>query len=192
MCHFKIFACSAFICCNISFVPTIYIIMRLNFFQSSVLWYFTLVYKYVMDVWMSSLFLLVRNRPLAEVVWKYCLLWSFILSALLLVFNRNYFVGVAALVEKYSGHYFIVFLCSWSCQSWPLLYLYIPRSYQNNHGFFLWRLLFSRSHLGKFSLMNSIVTGTSCGIFWDIFMSLTCQNTVILCPLIILLGTNIS
>ena len=52
------------------------------------------------------------------------------------------------------------FLRSRSCQSWPLLDLCIPRSYQNNHGFFLWRLLFSRSHLGKFSLMNSIVTGT--------------------------------
>ena len=91
------------------FVNTRYIITRLKLFQSLVLGYFTLVDKYDMDMWMYGVDLLVRNSPLDTVAQKYHLCWSFSLSTLLLVFNRYYDVGVAALVDNPYVYSFITF-----------------------------------------------------------------------------------
>ena len=88
------------------------LIMHINFFQSLMLVYFTLVDKYAMTVWMSGLVFLVRNSPLTSVAWKYFLCWSFRFSAFFLVLNRKSDVGVVVLVDKSSGYYFIISLLS--------------------------------------------------------------------------------
>ena len=46
--------------------------------------------------------------PLDTVVWKYFICCYFSSSELLLVLSRNYDAGVAALVEKSYGYYFII------------------------------------------------------------------------------------
>ena len=107
--HFKTFRCTTFIHRTRPFVPIRYIFMWLKVFQLLLLGYFTLVNKYVMAVWTSSMDLLVRNRPLAKVVWKSCPWWSLRFYELLLVLNRKSDAGVATIVDKSYGYYFITF-----------------------------------------------------------------------------------
>ena len=69
----------------------------------------TLVDKYVMDVWISGLDLLVRNRPVSTVVRKSCIFCSFRFCSLLLVLNRKSYAGLAALDDKSSGYFYHLF-----------------------------------------------------------------------------------